>query len=238
MKAPSVCHRFARWWPKDGFMDMSQHHLAPPTDPANLSDKPTVFVIDTDATRRTWLGLLAVRSGWAVEIFECAQAFLARPRTRTPSCLVLDFGLSDVSGPDLQRRLADRPELPIIFIYDGDDVRSAVIAMKAGALEVLTGPLLDEEVQRAMRDAIERSRTALARRLTLDMLRSRYASLSSREREVMALVVRGRLNKQIGADLGISEITVKAHRGKMMRKMAVRTVPDIVNMAAKLFPVT
>lgn len=214
-------------------MDMSQLHLAP--DPATLSDKPTVFVIDEHVARRNWLGLLAVRSGWAVEIFGCAEAFLARPRTFIPSCLVLDFDLSDVSGPDLQQRLTDRPELPIIFLYDGEDVRSVVRAMKAGALEVLAGPLSDELVGGAVRDAIERSRAALARRLTLDMLRSRYASLSSREREVMERVVRGWLNKQIGADLGISEITVKAHRGRMMRKMAGRTVPDIVNMAATLF---
>jgi len=217
-------------------MDMSQSHLAPSAQPSNLSGRPTVFVVDEDVIRRNWLGLLAIRSGWEVEVFECAERFLARPPTVSPSCLVLDFGLSDVGGLELQRRLSDRPELPIIFLCSGHDVRSAVSAMKAGAVEVLTAPLSDGAAQAAICDAIERSRASLARRLTLDMLRSRYASLSSREREVMALVVRGRLNKQIGADLGISEITVKAHRGKMMRKMAGRTVPDIVNMAAKLFP--
>jgi len=195
---------------------------------------PKVFVVDEDASVRNSLEHLATRAGWQVETFALADDFLARPRAFEPGCLVLDAELSDLTALEIQRRLADHPELPIIFLSGSDDVQTVVLAMKAGAVDFLTKPLAVELLLGAMRDAIERSRVTLARRAALDVLRLRYASLSSREREVMAHVVGGRLNKQTAFDLGISEITVKAHRGNMMRKMAARSVPDIVHMAEML----
>jgi FixJ family two-component response regulator len=197
---------------------------------------PTVFVIDGDASVRDALGVLAVASGWRALTFPSAGEFMARPRTSAPGCLVLDVGLPDVNGLEMQQRLADRPEMPIIFITDCIDVRTAVRAMKAGAVEFLTKPLAGELLLDAMRHAIHRSRDALARQTELEELRRRYVTLTCRERDIMALVTCGRLNKQAGAELGISEITVKAHRGKMMRKMRARCLPELVNMAAKLFP--
>jgi len=203
---------------------------------AALPHTPLVFVIDHDACVRETVGLLAGVAGWQAETFDSANRFLERPRAPVPSCLVLDVGLPDVNGLDIQRRLADRPEMPIIFFTGCGDVQTAVRAMKAGAAEFLTKPLAGDLLLDAMRHAIDRSRAALSRRTELEALRLRHAALSCRERDVMALIVRGRLNKQAGAELGISEITVKAHRGRMMRKMGVRTLPDLVNMAAKLFP--
>jgi FixJ family two-component response regulator len=200
------------------------------------SSTPTVFVIDSDASVRDALGMLAIASGWRAATFPSASEFMARPRDAAPSCLVLDVGLPDANGLEMQQRLADRPEMPIIFVTGCGDVRTAVRAMKAGAVEFLTKPLADELLLDAVRHALDRSRAALVRRAELEALRQRYASLTCRERDIMALVVCGRLNKQAGAELGISEITVKAHRGKMMRKMGARCVPDLVNMAAKLFP--
>jgi len=197
---------------------------------------PVVFVVDHDAAVREALRLLGCWAGWQVETFATAGDFLARPRAPAPNCLVLDAGLADVSGLEMQQRLAHRPDMPIIFIAGGSDVRTAVRAMKAGAVEFFTKPLADELLLDAMRHAIERSRTALAREAELEALRERHASLTCRERDVMALIVCGRLNKQAGGELGISEITVKAHRGKMMRKMSARSLPELVNMAAKLFP--
>ena len=225
-------------------MEMTDLHLDTRTQfrprssgkPATSPATPVVFVVDDDLSVRDSLELLAGWAGWQVETFASAGGFLARPRASVPSCLVLDVGLPDVTGLDMQQRLADRPEMPIIFISGSGDVRTAVRAMKAGAVEFLTKPLADELLLSAMRYAIERSRAALARQAELEALRQRHASLSRRERDVMALVVCGRLNKQAGAELGISEITVKAHRGKMMRKMGARSLPDLVNMAAKLFP--
>ena len=204
--------------------------------PATSSATPIVFVVDHDVSVRDSLERLADSAGWRVETFASAGGFLARPRAAVPSCLVLDVGLPDTDGLDMQQRLADRPEIPIIFVTGSGDVRTAVRAMKAGAIEFLTKPLAGELLLTAMRHAIERSRAALARQSELEALRERYASLSCRERAVMALVVCGRLNKQAGAELGISEITVKAHRGKLMRKMGARSLPELVNMAAKLFP--
>src|SRR4051812_14498013 len=195
---------------------------------------PIVFVVDDDISVRDFIEVFAGVSGWQAEAFASAGDFLARPRASVPSCLVLDVERADVSGLDMQQRLADRPEMPIIFTSGCGDVRTAVRAMKAGAVEFLTKPLADELLLGAMRYAIDRSRAALARQGERDMLRRRHASLTCRERDVMALVVCGRLNKQCGAELGISEITVKAHRGKMMRKMGARSLPDLVNMAAKL----
>jgi FixJ family two-component response regulator len=204
--------------------------------PATSPATPVVFVVHDDVSVRDSLEMLAGCAGWQVETFVSASGFLARPRASVPSCLVLDVGLPDENGLDMQQRLADRPEMPIIFITGCGDVRTAVRAMKAGAVEFLTQPLADELLLSATRYAIDRSRAALARQAELEALRLRYASLTCRERDVMALVVVGRLNKQAGAELGISEITVKAHRGKMMRKMGAHSLPELVNMAAKLFP--
>jgi FixJ family two-component response regulator len=195
---------------------------------------PIVFVVDHDVSVRHAVQSLADVGGWKVESFASASGFLARPAVAVPSCLVLDVELPDANGLDMQQRLADRAELPIIFFTGCCDVQTAVRAMKAGAAEFLSRPLVGEVLLCAMRHAIERSRSALARRAELEALRQRHASLTCRERDVMALIVCGRLNKQAGAELGISEITVKTHRGKMMRKMGARSLPDLVTMAAKL----
>jgi FixJ family two-component response regulator len=195
---------------------------------------PIVFVVDDDVSVRESLDLLIRSEGWQAETFASAQAFLSRPRALVPSCLVLDVTLPDLNGLDLQRRLADRDDMPIIFITGYGDVPMTVQAMKAGAVEFLTKPFGDEALLSAIRQAIERSRVALDHEEELRGLRDRYASLSQREQEVMALVVSGRLNKQVGFELGISEITVKAHRGRMMRKMEAGSLADLVNMAAKL----
>jgi FixJ family two-component response regulator len=195
---------------------------------------PIVFVVDDDISVRESLEGLIRSEGWETEMFASAEAFLARPRVFAPSCLVLDVSLPDLNGLDLQKRIADRSDMPIIFITGYGDVPMTVQAMKAGAAEFLMKPFGDEVLLNAIRQAIERSRTALGQEEEVRMLRERYASLSQREQEVMTLVVAGRLNKQVGFELGISEITVKAHRGRMMRKMKAGSLADLVNMAAKL----
>jgi FixJ family two-component response regulator len=196
---------------------------------------PIVFVVDDDVSVRESLELLIRSAGWQPETFASAQEFLSRPRVLAPSCLVLDVTLPDLNGLDLQKRVAlDRMDMPIIFITGYGDVPTTVQAMKAGAVEFLTKPFGDDVLLNAIRHAIERSRTALRREAEIRALRDRYASLSRREREVMALVVSGLLNKQVGGELGISEITVKAHRGKVMRKMKAGSLADLVNMAATL----
>jgi FixJ family two-component response regulator len=196
---------------------------------------PTVFVVDDDISVRESLELLIQTAGWQPETFASARAFLAHPRRLAPSCLVLDVGLPDLNGLELQERIAaDRAELPIIFITGRGDVPMTVRAMKAGAVEFLTKPFGDDVLLDAIGQAIERSRAALGQEAEIKVLRDRYASLSRREREVMALVVSGRLNKQVGGDLGISEVTVKAHRGKAMRKMKAGSLADLVTMAARL----
>jgi FixJ family two-component response regulator len=197
--------------------------------------RPVVFVVDDDVSVRESLELLIQSAGWQPETYASAREFLARPRLFAPSCLVLDVSLPDLNGLDLQKRIAaDRMDMPIIFITGHGDVPMTVRAMKAGAVEFLTKPFGDEVLLGAIRNAIERSHSALDHEAEIRTLRDCYASLSRREREVMALVVSGRLNKQVGSELGISEITVKAHRGKVMRKMKADSLADLVKMAASL----
>ena len=194
-----------------------------------------VFVVDDDISVRESLELLIRCAGWQPETFASAQEFLARPRLLVPSCLVLDVTLPGLNGLDLQKRIAvDRIDMPIIFITGYGDVPTTVQAMKAGAVEFLTKPFGDDVLLSAIRHAIERSRAALGHEAEMQVLRDRYASLTPREREVMALVASGLLNKQVGSELGISEITVKAHRGQVTRKMKADSIADLVNMAARL----
>ena len=189
-------------------------------------DTPIVFVVDDDFLVRELLELLICNAGWQPETFGSAQEFLCRERVRVPSCLVLDIALPDLNGLDLQKRLAvDRKDMPIIFVTDHGDVSITVQAMKAGALDFLAKPLCEDALLSAVQQAIERSRTALDHEVQIRGLRDRHTLLSRREREVMALVVSGLLNKQVGFELGISEITVKAHRGQVMRKMKAGRSP-------------
>jgi FixJ family two-component response regulator len=199
-----------------------------------LQDKPIVFVVDDDVSVRESLELLIDVAGWQPETFASAEEFLAHPRVLTPNCLVLDVSLPDLNGLDLQKLVADRIEMPIIFITGYGDVPMTVRAMKAGAVEFLTKPLAEEALLSAIRHAIERSQTALGNEAEMQALRDRYASLTPREREVMAMVVSGLLNKQVGFELGISEITVKAHRGKVMLKMKADSLADLVRIAERL----
>ncbi len=200
-----------------------------------LQATPIVFVVDDDISVRRSLESLIDSAGWQPETFPSAQAFLHRPRVLGPSCLVLDMSLPDLDGLELQRRVAsDRTDMPIIFISGYGDVPTTVRALKAGAVEFLTKPFTDDILLDAIRGAIERSLAALRERSTTQELRSRFASLTPREHEVMSLVVSGLLNKQVGGHLGISETTVKAHRGQVMRKMKADSLPDLVRMDARL----
>jgi FixJ family two-component response regulator len=200
-----------------------------------LHATPIVFVVDDDVSVRKSLELLIDSAGWQPESFASAQEFLHRPRVVAPSCLVLDMSLPDLDGLELQKRLAPaRIDMPIIFISGYGDVSTTVRAMKAGAVEFLTKPFKDDVLLDAIRSAIERSVTALREESEIEPLRRCCASLTPREREVMALVVSGLLNKQVGGELGISEITVKAHRGQVMRKMKAGSLPALVTMASRL----
>jgi FixJ family two-component response regulator len=196
---------------------------------------PTVFVVDDDVSVRESLEGLIALAGWPVTTFASAQAFLDRARAAGPACLVLDVSLPDLNGLDLQTRLAcDEMALPIIFITGHADIPMSVRAMKAGAVEFLTKPVDDNALLHAIGDAIEKCRSVFEGQLNLRILQDAYASLSKREREVMGLVTSGFLNKQVGATLGISEITVKAHRGNVTRKMKAHSFAELVNMAARL----
>lgn len=196
---------------------------------------PIVFVVDDDVSVRESLELLIQNEGWRSETFPSAQAFLSRPRVQAPSCLVLDVSLPDLNGLDLQKQIAgDRGGMPIIFITGYGDIPMTVQAMRGGAVEFLTKPFDQDTLLGAIRHALDFSEAALRDRVDLQRLQECYALLSPREREVMALVVAGLLNKQVGGELGISEITVKAHRGQVMRKMQAKSLADLVNMDARL----
>jgi FixJ family two-component response regulator len=194
----------------------------------------TVFVVGEDKSLRESLESLIAGAGWQPKAFASAKQFLAYPRLLAPSCLVLDDALADLSGLELQKRLADRTEMPIIFVTGLRDIPMTVQVMKAGAVELLTKPFGDAELLDGIRLALHRSRQALAQQAQAQILRDRYASLSRRERQVMALTVAGLLNKQIGCELEISEITVKAHRGKVMRKMRASSLAELVRIELSL----
>lgn len=196
---------------------------------------PTVVVVDDDISVRESLELLIQNEGWKPVLFESAQEFLERLPAIVPSCLILDVNLPDLSGLDIQQRISDeKASIPIIFITGYGDIPTSVRAMKAGAAEFLTKPLDDAVVIQAIRDAVLRSEANLKREGAQRQLQDRFASLSKREREVMSLVVKGLMNKQVGFELDISEITVKAHRGRVMDKMRAATFVDLVNMATRL----
>jgi FixJ family two-component response regulator len=195
---------------------------------------PVVFVVDDDVSVRESLEALIETAGLRTKSFATALDFLDSCRDASPGCLVLDVSLPGLSGLDLQQRLGARRDLPIIFITGHGDIPMSVQAMKAGAVEFLTKPFSDDVLLTAIRRAIESSSTALGRESELERLRRDYASLSPRERQVMTRVVSGRLNKQVGRELGISEVTVKAHRGRVMRKMSAGSLADLVRMAAAL----
>jgi FixJ family two-component response regulator len=197
--------------------------------------QPVIYIVDDDAGIRESLQCLLDQPQWRVVAFGSALEFLRHPRTAAPGCLILDLGLPDLSGLELQRRLArDQTAIPVIIVTGQCDIPTTVQAMKAGAVEFLTKPFRGDVLLSAIEGAIERSRASLDRYAGLEELRERHRKLSRREREVMALVVQGQLNKQVGGELGITEITVKSHRGRVMRKMQARSLVDLVNMASRL----
>ena len=200
-----------------------------------LQTSAVVFVVDDDVSIRESLEALLRKAGWCVETFDSALQFLARPPVSIPHCLVLDIALPGLNGLDLQKRVAvERPGMPIIFITGQGNIPMTVQAMKAGAVEFLTKPFKIDVLLLAIRNAVERSKTVLGREEETQVLKARFADLTSRERDVMTLVVAGLLNKQVGSHLGISEITVKKHRGNAMRKMKAESFAQLIKMAARL----
>jgi len=196
---------------------------------------PMVFVVEDDSSVREALAGLIRSAGWNVEVFVSADEFLGRPRPDAPSCLVLDVGLPGLSGLDLQARMAElHSDIPIVFITGHGDIPMSVRAMKAGAVEFLTKPFVDQDLLDGIQLAIERHRAVRGEDEELRELQDCYASLTPRERQVLELVISGRLNKQAAAELGTSEITIKVHRGRVMAKMRATSLPDLVNRAAKL----
>jgi FixJ family two-component response regulator len=195
---------------------------------------PLVYIVDDDVSVRESIESLVEENGWRAETFSSAQEFLERALAQRPSCLILDVGLPDLNGLEVQQRISGHAEMPIIFITGCGDIPTTVKAMKAGAAEFLTKPFSPEALTGAIEVALARSRSLLDEKAVLQVLRDRHQSLSRREKEVMEQVVRGQLNKQVGGNLGISEITVKAHRGRMMRKMQARSLAELVNVAARL----
>ena len=218
-----------------GYTMSLAHALSSELGSVLMPTSPVVFVVDDDVSVRESLELLIQNEGWQAESFASAHEFLDRPRALVPNCLVLDISLPGLNGLELQKRIAvERIDMPIIFITGHADVPMTVRAMKAGAVEFLTKPFSDEVLLNAIRQAHERSRIALSHEAEITELQNRYSSLTPRERQVIALVVSGLLNKQVGGELGISEITVKAHRGKVMEKMKAGSLADLVKMTAKL----
>jgi FixJ family two-component response regulator len=214
-------------------MNITEQNL-PCADAVMTIEPPIVFVVDADASVRESLASLIRAAGWRPLLLSSAQEFLTLPRIHAPCCLLLAVDPPDVSGLDLQQHISDRTDMPIIFIGDPGDTSTAVKAMKAGAVEFLTKPFCNDVMRSAIWDAIERSRAAQRCEAGMSVLRQRYAALSPREREVLELVLSGWLNKQIAAKLGISEITVKAHRGTMMRKMDAASFLALLKIAVRL----
>lgn len=207
----------------------------PLTSTSTLRNAPRVFIVDADEVARKSSAALLVREGWCPEVFVSGEEFLAHPVGLAPGCLILDVSLPGLCGLELQRRASVKcPHIPTIFLSAKSDIPTTVEAMKAGAHEFLTKPFQDDTLLSAVREALDRSHLVLARRSERQALQECYASLSLRQRQVMLLVASGLMNKQVGAELGISEITVKAHRSQMMQKMQANSLPDLVKMAGKL----
>ncbi|MCR8960569.1 LuxR C-terminal-related transcriptional regulator [Variovorax sp. S2] len=210
-------------------------HLSARTPPAfEASQRPTVFIVEPEPSLRAALGQTVAMAGWRPVVAANAEEFLARPRVIAAGCLLVEQDLSDMGGLDLQERIAERKEMPVVFMTGRSDIRTTVRAMKAGAFDFLVKPLREETLLRSLGLAIEVSAAGLQEAVRLHDLNQCFQELSRREREVLQLVTAGCLNKQVGFDLGISEITVKAHRGSLMRKMRAGSLAELVGMVSDL----